>query len=38
MDPRVRAILNGLPQTTTIALAILALRRRLPQQPSTLTV
>jgi hypothetical protein len=38
MDPRVRAGLNGLPQTATIVLAILALRRRLAPEPSTLTV
>jgi hypothetical protein len=38
MDPRVRAALNGLPQTATIVLAVLGLRRRLEPEPSTLTV
>ena len=38
MDPRVRAVLSGLPQAATIALAILGLRRRLEPEPSTLTV
>jgi hypothetical protein len=38
MDPRARALLNALPQTATIVLAILALQRRLEPEPSTLTV
>jgi alpha-1,2-mannosyltransferase len=38
MDPRLRAILNGLPQTATIALVVLGLRRRVEPEPSTLDV
>ena len=38
MDPRVRTALNALPQTATIVLAILVLRRRVEPEPSTLTV
>jgi hypothetical protein len=38
MDPRVRALLNGLPQLTTIALAVMALRRRVAPEPLPSTV
>ncbi len=38
MDPKVRAILYGLPQVATMVLAVLGLRRRLEPEPSTLTV
>ena len=38
MDPRARALMNALPQTATIALAVLGLRRRVEPEPSTLDV
>jgi hypothetical protein len=38
MDPRVRAIFNGVPQTVTIVLAVLGLQRRREPEPSTLIV
>lgn len=38
MDPRVRALLNVFPQGATVALAVLALRRRIGREGDTLTV
>jgi hypothetical protein len=37
MDPRVRALMNAIPQGATIALTVLGLTRRVPPEGATLT-